>query len=506
MTLLAARLVPGDFFTEHHAAIFERLLAMHAAGRAIDRVTLAAELRAHGDYDRVGGMPKLLQLEEEGSTLTYVPEYARLILEAALNRALLRISAATITTAFDNRPPAEGLRRLRDELADLERRVGATTQPLPAYSWSEVISQAPEKLVFLWPGWVLERRVMLVAGAGDSMKSFLCTFLAAMVGAGRPALDDDGAPCRQGAALIVSAENGLEEDRRRFHLLRRGYDLPDDLPVTLLDAGSLSLRDPATWASFITLVQVQRPRLIVIDSGIAVADLENENDNASVAAFMKNCIVPLARIHGATVLLIVHSPKPPKEKGLVLTDEHVARGASAWRNSADGMLYLKRDRSLGEHAVVLRPAKARGGYRHPPIWFHIKNTELDTTETPPIATAVKLEYGGTFTEETGQASAAAAALGKALEAGIQVLKQTPGSRIQVLVDALVGLKISEATARRAIAVLRGHKEWPAGPYVGKKQSVVDEAPGPRKMVFLTFNPSMDAALAVSASEDDDVPF
>ena len=35
---------------------------------------------------------------------------------------------------------------------------------------------------------------------------------------------------------------------------------------------------------------------------------------------------------------------------------------------------------------------------------------------------------------------------------------------------------------------------------------VDEAKGPRNMVFLTFNPSMESAVTVTRDEDEEVPF
>lgn len=375
----------------------------------------------------------------------------------------------------------------------------SSVEPLPTHTWAEMVARQRPSLQYLWPGWIVEKKIMLVAGAGDSMKSFLCLFIAAMVSAGRPALEPDNNdnPCAQGTVLVVSAENGYDEDTRRVQLLHRGHQLPAELPVTLLEADQLSLSDAATWATFSALVAELQPRLIIIDSGISVAALDNENDNAAVAAFMKHCIAPLARVYGAAVMLIVHSPKPPTQRGsLPFTDEHVARGASAWRNAADGVLYLKRDKSLGKDAVVVRPAKVRVGFRHPPIWFRIETTETDSDGQ---AIAVQVRYGGEFTEETGQASEAAAALDKAIHAGISILKATPGMQPKRLVEALTSGGFTEATARRAMAVLRGGKEWPSGPHQGKKRGVVDEAKGPGRSVFLTFN-------SASGEDEDEVPF
>lgn len=505
--MVAGRLLPTDFYTESHRVIYRRILELHEAERSVDRITVAAELRAHDELDAVGGVPKLFQLIEAAHIPAFVPGCITVIIEASFRRTLIKIGRETEQASYDATTPGQVLGRLREQLDSIERRLGSTAEPLPLYTWSELVARQREKVNYLWPGWAPEKKVLLVAGAGDSLKSFLCTFLVAMVAAGRPALepDDNNNPCAQGPAIIVSAENGIDEDTRRVQLIHRGHELPDDLPVTILSADNLSLRDVGTWASFTAKVETIRPRLIVIDSGISVADLENENDNAAVAAFMKKCVSPLARTYGAAVLLIVHSPKPPTQRGsLPFTDEHVARGASAWRNAADGVLYLKRDKSLGKDAVILRPAKVRTGFRHKPIWFRIDTTDSDEDGQP---TAVQVRYGGEFAEETGKAEEAAAALATALPAAIAILKQTPGSRTSKLVDALEAAGISEGTARRAVDVLRGKKPWPNGPYTGKKQAVVDEAPGPRKAVFLTFNPSMESAVTVAPpTDEDEVPF
>lgn len=499
-------LIRSDFFTDAHSTVFGVMLELGARDEAIDLITVSEELRRRDELEFVGGAPLLALLVEQASIYAHLPSYVTIVRDMAVLRDLIQAATQTITDAFDAKLDAQVV---LDQSAARHERLAqraVIADALPVHTWAQMVQRTREKLNYLWPGWIVEKKVILVAGAGDSMKSFLCVFLAAMVAAGKPALepDDTDTPCSQGPALIVSAENGYDEETRRVQLLRRGHQLPDDLPFTVLEADQLSLRDPETWTSFTALVSNLQPRVIVIDSGISVADLDNENDNAAVAAFMKKCIAPLARVHGASVLLIVHSPKPPTQRGsLPFTDEHVARGASAWRNAADGVLYLKRDKSLGKDAVVLRPAKVRSGFRHPPIWFRVETTEKDADGQD---TAVQVRYGGEFTEETGQASEKAAALVKAIPVAIQVLKTTPGSRVTKLLESVVAAGVTEATARRAIAVIRGQQPWPSGPYRDKKQAVVDEAPGPRKMVYLTFNTSLSVPTEAPEPDEDDLPF
>jgi hypothetical protein len=202
----------------------------------------------------------------------------------------------------------------------------------------------------------------------------------------------------------------------------------------------------------------------VIARAIALAGLAREDDNTEVRAFMKTRILPLAREHGATVLLIGHSPKPPTQPGAALGDEHVARGAGDWRNAADTVLHLRRDRTLGELAVVVRHAKQRIGPRHAPLWFELQE--------PEPGRAVRLVYGGRFSQE---AQGIQAGVQKAVAAVVAVLKASPAGvyatelGAQVLADGG-----SKATYRRALDVLRGKKPWPHGPLRGKTQAVVTE--------------------------------
>jgi hypothetical protein len=203
-------------------------------------------------------------------------------------------------------------------------------------------------------------------------------------------------------------------------------------------------------------------------------------------------VLPLARQDGATVYLIGHSPKPPVQPGARFGDEHVARGASDWRNAADTVLYLKRDATLGELAVVLRHAKTRVGRRHPPVWFQLEDVVPGK--------AARVVFGGAYDDTSGQGEAAG--LSKAVQATITTLKASPGGiYLTTLMSALTKGegRCSEATARRAVAVVRGKQPWPAGPFKGKHHAVVTEDRHGRQR-FLTFDPALSP---LEATEGDD---
>lgn len=350
---------------------------------------------------------------------------------------------------------------------------------LVARTFEQIIAEDFIPPIYQWPKWCVNGRLYIYTGAGDSMKSWLLLYEGLMTAAGRP-MFDDSTPCLQGPAILVSAENGYDEDKRRIQILSRGLRLTGPLPFTHLDFSAVSLRDDDALTEFLELVKTAKPRFVGIDSAIAVADLENENDNAEVQRFMREVVLPLSRIHGATTKLIAHSPKPPTHKGLVFTDEHVTRGASAWRNAVDGVLYLRRDPDLAPGAVIVRQTKVRVGRKAIPFWFTLEDHEIDSEGN---ALAVSPLKGGDMTPAVAEDSL----LHKATLVALRILQGTTGTGLKELSALITHAGIKPGTAERAIKVIRGKHPWPGGPHAGKTDSAVNEEKGLGKGILLALN-------------------
>lgn len=348
---------------------------------------------------------------------------------------------------------------------------GTTLAPY-LVTFDDIVRRGDHPIAYHWPGWVPRAAVAMLVGAGEAFKSLFTLYLAMCASTGRaPFPDADPMPLAPGPVLYLTAENGLEEEGRRAGLLARGMGLaPHAVDIRFLDAAqvdSLNERRAELIASVIAL----RPAVIVIDSAIATANVENESDNAKVRAWLNRAVLPLARVYGCTVYLLGHSPKPPTQPGQRFTDEHVARGAGDWRNGVDILLYLRRDPSLGADAVVLRHAKCRIGRRHGPLWFSLVE-DIG-------AKALRFVYGGEYAEATGQATTA---ITRAIDTIVTTLKEAyPASRY------LSQLGKDSQTRRRAVDVVCGQAPWPHGPLQGRKQAVVTEDTVGNKR-FLTFRP------------------
>jgi hypothetical protein len=210
---------------------------------------------------------------------------------------------------------------------ELERAKAAAT-PLPrpeprfrTIAWREMTSAPAAPIAWHWPGWVSLAAVALIVGAGESLKSWLALLLAIFTAAGRAPLvaaeseETDEARLAAGPVLYITGENSLDEERRRCAMLKAGLGLPDDLPITFVPAEALCLGTEEDYQCLLRLVEQLRPVAVFIDSAIALSGITDENANVEVRSFMRGRILPLARRHGATVYLIGHSPKPPKEAG-----------------------------------------------------------------------------------------------------------------------------------------------------------------------------------------------
>jgi len=372
---------------------------------------------------------------------------------------------------------------MRSAVAEIDEYLNAhvpgLTEPrLRLISWAQMTADPVEPARYDWHGWVGLATVAIIAGAGESLKSWLALYLALMRAAGRAPFDETGVGVPPaGEVLYFTAENGIPEEKKRCGLLKAGLSLPDELPLTFIPAESLCFGDDADYAEIEALVVERKPVCMFVDSAIAVSGITQENDNAEVRRFIRARISPLARTYGSTVYVIAHSPKPSMQAGARFTDEHAIRGAGDWRNAVDATLYLRKDATLGELAVVVRHSKSRNFPKHQPIWF--------TLEDVIPGKAARLVYGGAYNDESGQGEAAG--LLRVVMAGVEALKGSRGGLyVKGLLAQLVDGGTSKATARRALDVIRGKKPWPGGSLRGKTHAVATEDRHGRS-VFLTFD-------------------
>lgn len=263
-----------------------------------------------------------------------------------------------------------------------------------------------------------------------------------------------------GVGLYFTAEAGIEEEQRRCALLMAGHGLSPNLPLHFVAAEDLCFGTDRDYDGIVRLVEQLRPALIVLDSASVLSGIEDENNNSEVARFVSRRLLPLARRYGATVLVIHHSPKAVGR----LTDKQVARGAGAWRNGVDVLLYLRTEPTLGD-ATVVRVAKARRGRRHAEVAFRVVDMVRDQAvrvelcrEAAPVE--VMPEAGG------GVAEAVRLAMG--------ILRACPSIALADLKRQLVEAGTTPKYARTATDMIRGTQPWAFGAHRGRRHALTSE--------------------------------
>jgi replicative DNA helicase len=119
----AEKLAPDDFSLDSHRRIFQRMSELMDAQRAVDIVTLAAELDRYKERDAVGGVAYLASLTEGLPRRPVIEEYIRIVKDKSLLRRLMAICSSAIARAADQSEDAIGVLDLTEaQLLDVSQK------------------------------------------------------------------------------------------------------------------------------------------------------------------------------------------------------------------------------------------------------------------------------------------------------------------------------------------------------------------------------------------------
>lgn len=95
------RLRPEDFYRSAHRSIFAAMCLLTDKREPIDIVTLANELKANNELERIGGMEALSSLASAVPSAANLPYYARVVREMSLRRRIIQEASEVVQKAFD---------------------------------------------------------------------------------------------------------------------------------------------------------------------------------------------------------------------------------------------------------------------------------------------------------------------------------------------------------------------------------------------------------------------
>ena len=110
-------LAEEDFYDPANREVYSAMRALSETGRAIDLVTLDAELSRRGKLEAVGGAQYLIELVNAVPSASNVRAYIRIVDERSTLRKLIRAAEDIVNMSY------EGERETRDILESAERAI-----------------------------------------------------------------------------------------------------------------------------------------------------------------------------------------------------------------------------------------------------------------------------------------------------------------------------------------------------------------------------------------------
>lgn len=146
--LVMDKLRPDDFYLRQNREIFDVILGMFVAGASIDGITVAEEMKIAGKYEENTTRPYLAQLMEITPTSANVMEYAAIVADKALLRAVALAASETLdfvrgggadgksalellesrAYAIRGGQGASGMKALKETLPGVLDRIGRATE------------------------------------------------------------------------------------------------------------------------------------------------------------------------------------------------------------------------------------------------------------------------------------------------------------------------------------------------------------------------------------------
>lgn len=98
---VAQVLKPEHFYKEFHSDIYAAMFSLFEKREPIDLVTLTAELKRKGVFDKVGGASYIAELASAVPTAAHIVQYAQIVRDHYVKRQLIATSAKVAQTAFE---------------------------------------------------------------------------------------------------------------------------------------------------------------------------------------------------------------------------------------------------------------------------------------------------------------------------------------------------------------------------------------------------------------------
>ena len=325
---------PASFYRAEHTTIYAAMLALGTAGAPIDLLTLGAELRERGDFERVGGATYLTLLMSSVPTAVHAEHYARIVAARAVARAAIEGAGRIAAIAHEEaRHPDELLARIA-AVTDTIAATWTVADRLPLPARLDQITPPPAPDAWLVDGLVRPGTLVMIAGPPGSAKTWASRQLALCAGAGRDYLGRYGVE-RPLRVLVIDEDNGNDEEWRREESLldHLGLGRGEAGDIYRLSLAGVRLDEPRWQAWLRSLIDAWSIDLVVLDPVSEMhggKELREDPGFRELLAFFKRLRVERPR---TAIVVVHHTRKLPASERQAHRGLEEARGQ--WGQTPD---------------------------------------------------------------------------------------------------------------------------------------------------------------------------
>lgn len=141
MLVVSDILLSQAFYRSSHQKIYEGMLYLSQKREPIDLITLTDYLKQKDILEEVGGVPYIAYLVDSVPTAANIKNYARIVKEKAILRAIITAASEMVTSAYDSENVAEILDEAQRRILSL-----SLTQDSPIKDMRSVMKEVCESI------------------------------------------------------------------------------------------------------------------------------------------------------------------------------------------------------------------------------------------------------------------------------------------------------------------------------------------------------------------------
>ncbi|MFD3518496.1 AAA family ATPase [Streptomyces sp. NPDC058657] len=310
---IVEQLEAADFREPRHQLVYDMACSLRARRETCDPITMTKALTKSGDLARVGGLLYLHQLVDAVPTVYAAVEYAAVVRDAALLRAVEAAGVAAVSAARSGKGGAADIAEHAVEEMRAARDRGLAATDAPLLDLGTFLAQTPEEPDWVLPGVLARWDRLIVTGGEGGGKSLLLRQIMMRAAAGlHPWRKARIKPVR---CMLIDAENSRDQARPWLSRMAQAAADSDGAPIDpnlvtlefLIERG-IDLARPGDRAYLARRIEKAKPDLIVIGPLYKLVATGNPNDEETARILMSALEMLRTVSGGAAMIIEAHSP------------------------------------------------------------------------------------------------------------------------------------------------------------------------------------------------------